>query len=287
MEWSAYAGLIKTREVRVEIFGLGGYTSATPVKAIVLDGPELDAYGQMALDEALVDSAKPDTVALRFYRWPEGSYGSVWGKPLYAVTFGYFQKYEAVLQEASQVRAPLPPLVRRLTGGGIVYHDGDITFSLIFPWSRPRSPSAIYRDIHWGIHAGLKARALPSRLWSPPDRKTDAAEVCFAEPAPFDLVHEDGKKFLGGALRRSRGTGLYQGSMRPERLGAAGEGRLSLPQAGVSAWDRETLEEAIVEGMGLEWKVLFRRGTPPSDLLKDARRLRLERYCTDEWNKRR
>ena len=53
----------------------------------------------------------------RFYGWMEP-----------AATFGYFQKYSSV-ERATLLR----PLVRRLTGGGIVPHDADWTYSFAVP----------------------------------------------------------------------------------------------------------------------------------------------------------
>src|SRR5208283_2290118 len=72
----------------------------------------------MALDEALLESAPQRArPVLRFYSWT-----------LPAATFGYSQKYS---QAAAMT--PLRPLVRRPTGGGLVPHDADWTYSLIFP----------------------------------------------------------------------------------------------------------------------------------------------------------
>src|SRR5438309_11287178 len=42
------------------------------MRAILLESPELDAYGQMALDDAVVGSASSGELILRFYRWPGG-----------------------------------------------------------------------------------------------------------------------------------------------------------------------------------------------------------------------
>ena len=54
---------------------------------------------------------------LRFYGWTAP-----------AATFGYFQKY-ADVERATLLR----PLIRRPTGGGIVPHDADWTYSAGFP----------------------------------------------------------------------------------------------------------------------------------------------------------
>lgn len=72
----------------------------------------------MALDEALLEAMpRLGQPVLRFYSWIEP-----------AASFGYFQKYADVGKATS-----LRPLVRRPTAGGVVPHDADWTYSLVFP----------------------------------------------------------------------------------------------------------------------------------------------------------
>src|SRR5947207_6599647 len=73
----------------------------------------------MAVDEALLaDSAAP---ILRFYRWREPS-----------LSFGYFGLYAEVVDQLNGRE-----IVRRWTGGGIVPHGDDFTYSVIIPASHP------------------------------------------------------------------------------------------------------------------------------------------------------
>jgi lipoate-protein ligase A len=103
---------------------------------LLLNSGKGDAALNMALDEALLESAarlgKP---VLRLYGWTEP-----------AATFGYFQKY-ADVERATLLR----PLIRRPTGGGIVPHDADWTYSAVFPpgheWHCLKA-EASYRRIH-------------------------------------------------------------------------------------------------------------------------------------------
>src|SRR5260221_10848814 len=82
-------------------------------------GPCEPAFN-MALDEALLEAMQRlQRPVLRFYRWTEP-----------AASFGYFQKY-AEVERVTLLR----PLVRRPTGGGIVPHHPDWTYSLTFPTS--------------------------------------------------------------------------------------------------------------------------------------------------------
>ncbi|MDE2144212.1 MAG: hypothetical protein KGJ84_17525 [Elusimicrobia bacterium] len=220
--------------------------------------PVLDAAGHMALDEGIFISAPAGALLLRFYRWAAQG-----------CTFGYSQPYHAARAgcDARGWKDVLP--VRRATGGGIVYHDGDVTFSLVFPWDRTWAPDAIYKNIHRGVHSGLKAAGAVTSLWSPERRPLGPAAACFTRAEPMDLVASDGRKILGGALRKRGGKGLYQGSLRPESL------RLS----------REFIETAVLDGIARE----FGR-EPVTDIpaayLDEGPALEA-RYRGREWNERR
>ncbi len=203
-------------------------------------------------------SAPEGSLHLRFYRWSAPG-----------CTFGYSQPYHAARAacDARGWKDVLP--VRRSTGGGIVYHDGDVTFSVVFPWDRTWAPDAIYKNIHRGVHQGLKAAGTATSLWSPERRALGPAAACFTRAEPMDLVLDDGRKILGGALRKRGQKGLYQGSLRTEALG--------LP--------REAVETAVLDGIARE----FGRA-PETDIpetwFEQGRALE-SRYRSSEWNQRR
>src|SRR5256885_13539498 len=69
----------------------------------------------MAIDEALLEAATQPTI--RFYRWDHS-----------ALSFGYFGKFSEV--EGHSVECDI---VRRWTGGGIVFHGADLTYSIGIP----------------------------------------------------------------------------------------------------------------------------------------------------------
>src|SRR5512136_3380387 len=103
---------------------------------LLLNSGNCDPASNMALDEALLlAAARLGRPVLRFYGWTEP-----------AASFGYFQKY-AEIEQTTRLR----PLVRRPTGGGLVPHDADWTYSLVFPpghhWYRLRALES-YRQAH-------------------------------------------------------------------------------------------------------------------------------------------
>src|SRR5215208_4451668 len=94
----------------------------------------------MAIDEALLETAIAP--AIRFYRWPSP-----------ALSFGYFGKFSDVAIYAAE-----RDLVRRWTGGGIVFHGDDLTYSIVIPASDlvfNESPMGIYEEIHRALADAL------------------------------------------------------------------------------------------------------------------------------------
>ena len=154
----------------------------------------------MALDEALLEAMpRLKYPVLRFYGWTEP-----------AASFGYFQKYSEV-----ETLTPLRPLVRRPTGGGIVPHDADWTYSLVWPASHPwYSLLAVesYRRVHEWIQAALAKLNFHTEL-AEQTVKTGPGQ-CFAGFERFDLLYK-ARKIAGAAQRRTRQGLLIQGSVQP------------------------------------------------------------------------
>src|SRR4051794_27418435 len=99
----------------------------------------------MAVDEALLISATAPI--LRFYRW-RGP----------ALSFGYFGR----LAEAEK-QAGGREIVRRWTGGGIVLHADDLTYSIIVPrthLSLLRSSLEVYSAVHEAMRRALEANRI-------------------------------------------------------------------------------------------------------------------------------
>src|SRR5439155_25532280 len=96
----------------------------------------------MAIDEALLETAR--AVSIRFYRWK-----------LPALSFGYFGKFADVAEYVNE-----RDLVRRWTGGGIVFHGDDLTYSIVIPASDAAfsdSSMLIYEKIHCALRDALTA----------------------------------------------------------------------------------------------------------------------------------
>lgn len=170
------------------------------------DYSESDAVTNMALDACLFDTAQLHaTAGLRFYGWSTPT-----------ATFGYSQKF-AHLPIPPQLK---PASIRRLTGGGIVFHGTDLTYALALPSTNPFARVSA-RDLYSTIHSAIKNTLIglgqPAEL--APCRQCDAAgtaapETCFPKPQGLDVILPNGKKIAGAAMRRRKDAILVQGSIR-------------------------------------------------------------------------
>ncbi|MGC8998445.1 MAG: lipoate--protein ligase family protein [Candidatus Bathyarchaeia archaeon] len=113
-----------------------------------------NAYMNMATDEAVLEARirglAPNTV--RFYRWNPS-----------AVSIGRFQRVENEVYLENCQRHSVD-VVRRITGGGTVYHDadGEITYSVVASKDDlgARDITEVYAKIYAGIVEALKILGL-------------------------------------------------------------------------------------------------------------------------------
>ncbi len=162
-------------------------------------GPGEPAFN-MAMDEALLEAMpRLGRPLLRFYSWTEP-----------AASFGYFQTYT----EVERLTA-LRPLVRRPTGGGIVPHDADWTYSVVVPptyyWYEMRAAES-YRRMHNWLVSAFQLLGIATELAASPGNRQRGQ--CFAGHERYDLLYAN-RKVAGAAQRRRRDGLLIQGSVQP------------------------------------------------------------------------
>ena len=220
--------------------------------------PALSVFEQMAVDEVLAQSVGSEPI-LRFYHWKEGA----------AVTFGYSQFYSSV---QAQCKTTNGPLCRRPTGGGIVYHRTDLTFSLIF--ESDLRPAEIYAQLHGAIEQALLQAQVQSvrqghvaaQAYAP--AQNGVANGCFANPVQDDLL-VNGHKILGGAIRRFGNRILYQGSLQC-----------------TNARTNPVFRRAVAQGAEQMLRVTFKTATINADVLHQAKMLAVNQYQTMAWTEK-
>lgn len=223
---------------------------------LLLDSGIGDHAWNMAVDEALMECvATLGTPVLRFYGWSQA-----------AASFGYFQK----IGEIESI-TDLRPLVRRPTGGGLVPHDADWTYSVAVPpghsWYELKA-SESYQRMHEWIRDAFALLSVPTML-APTSRK-ELVGQCFAGYEQYDLLWL-GKKMAGAAQRRARQGLLIQGSVQPQ------------PRIVTRAAWQQAMRSAAVNNLVVQWL----DGELPSDVAARATELRDEKYSQDAYNRKR
>jgi len=213
------------------------------------------AIEQMAVDEALFRMTQHFGMAfLRFYQFSAPS-----------VTIGYFDDYPE-----DETR----PVVRRMTGGGLVEHGSgkDLTYCLTLPSDSSLAKAQTddrYRLIHQSVFESLKTRGLSLRF---EDSTAKSSGPCFSNPVQWDLLDQQGSKMAGGAQRKSRGSVIHQGSLHvPPAFQLAGN-----KEGWMGDFGNRIAEETRVPG-AFEIELICS---------KTAKLIQIQ-YKNDNWNKKR
>jgi lipoate-protein ligase A len=209
----------------------------------------------MAVDEVLLAHAA-DLGGMPLVR----VYG--WDRP--AVSIGYAQHVAAA--PARDVLA----VVRRPTGGGVVWHDRDLTYTAVVPSGHPLAELDRLESYHvfhravirllagCGIRGSLVDSAMPAG-----DRAT---MQCFVSPTVYDVLWSGGKA-AGAAQRRTRDGILHQGS-------------ILLAPCNVP---REALAVRLRTAMAAEFNVEWCEYRISEELCAVAAVLAAEKYDADDW----
>jgi lipoate-protein ligase A len=217
---------------------------------------------------------------LRFYAWSEPT-----------LSLGYFQTYAERQGHASSLPCAA---VRRLTGGGAILHDAELTYSIVLPDTHPLAArrDELYGAVHGALIEALERLGVTARLCTVAD-KTGADNIepprepflCFQRRSPGDVLIGR-TKICGSAQRRRKGAVLQHGSLLWRTSPAAPE----LP--GVEDIVAHPIE--LQSAADLWLSRLGRRlgfGWQSDDLdereLSQAETLVESRYAREEWIKNR
>lgn len=237
------------------------------------------AAENMALDFLLLQRY-PEAAAPRFRHYE-------WRTP--AFTFGYSQKIEFV-------RATLPSfakasegtaagetfdLCRRPTGGGVVDHRNDWTYSLVLPRGHAlydERAAQSYRIVHECLAAALVALGQPAVVKTECDPCADGPAapsealakegICFQRAELYDVVHATtGAKIAGSAQKRNKNGLLFQGSIEKSAVGPVD-------------WDDFSARFVAALALALRAEA---QATPWPDLAEPEVEGLVEQYSAPEW----
>lgn len=237
----------------------------------------------MGLDQAILEAVSRGLVlpTLRLYSWEPS-----------AVSIGYFQGMNEEV-DVEVCRKNAVSIVRRITGGGAVFHQHELTYSIVLPEEHPLAVKSIEKSYAIFCSALIKAFGILGIQ---------------AEFAPINDILVEGKKISGNAQTRKFGCILQHGTILIrvdvdrmfELLKVPSEksrGKLiqdvkkritSIEQLLDINPSYEEIESAVEAGFREALELDYtNQKTPTSDEVQRAESLAVSRFSSDEWNFRR
>ena len=257
----------------------------------LIDTGPLAGPDNMAVDEALLDCFDPDSSlpVLRLYGWSPPAF-----------SLGRYQNAAEVL-DLERCKALGVPVVRRITGGGVIYHADELTYSVVcaarhLPRARTVKESferlcgfllVTYRKL--GLNAAFAVERHSAGV-----KLGERAAFCFAGKEEYDIVVA-GRKVGGNAQRRLKGVIFQHGSIPLRTSVAAAVGFLrempsGLDQNAASLTDlgvevtAEELKEVITASFRKSLDVGMRLDALTGEESRTAEALRTGKYLQSTWN---
>ncbi len=253
-----------------------------------LPGPE-----NMAIDEALLRCFTPETSTpvLRLYGWSPP-----------ALSLGRFQDLAKVLDlERCQIDGL--PIVRRVTGGGVIYHAEELTYSIVCaPHHLPQAATIkeSFRILTGYLLAFYRSFGLTPAYAADVHCKDaglgERTSYCFAGKESFDILI-DGRKIGGNAQRRLKSVIFQHGSIPLKDRSAIGADFMREPPTGIGCAVTSLAQQGITIEADLLGKRLaecfaetFLITLTPSGLSTVEREVAAAfvagKYASDAWNLR-
>jgi lipoate-protein ligase A len=242
---------------------------------LFIDPPATGAWN-MAVDEALLESAaEGGGFSLRFYRW-------LWP----TLSLGYFQQYGDRRQHPASLDCPV---VRRVTGGGAIVHDRELTYSITVPPGEHLAAKhlLLYEAVHAALVEALSEYGIHASLCLDKGRDKNPREpfLCFQRRAPGDVLISE-VKIAGSAQRRNRGAVLQHGSVLLARSSSAPE-LPGIADAASTAISLRQLTQAWSTKLAKTHSMHFRSGILTEAEHSRALALAREKYETSNWTEQR
>ena len=243
------------------------------------------AFFNMAVDEAILRSRVADSVpnTLRFYRWMPS-----------AVSIGKFQKpeNEVLLENCRRLGVDV---VRRISGGGTVYHDaeGELTYSVI---ARTEAMGAkditdVYSRIYAAINEALRVLGI-------------AADYSAGDLKNCPNLTVNGRKISGSAQANKGGIVLQHGTLLLDTdltrmftvlrvrwadscmqvVNVAKKKITSVQEELGHAISAETAVNAVVHGFETALNIQLNQGELTVEERKLAEKLCREKFAIEKWN---
>ncbi|HVQ00944.1 MAG TPA: biotin/lipoate A/B protein ligase family protein [Candidatus Thermoplasmatota archaeon] len=240
------------------------------------------AYVNMAVDRAILVAHSGGKVppTVRFYRWVPP-----------AISIGYFQNLQEEIDIDSCKKHGVD-YVRRITGGGAVFHDDELTYSIVIAESHPSIPKNIlssYGRVCNALILGLQQLGI------------------HATYAPINDIIVDGKKISGNAQTRKMSTILQHGTilldvnvdtmfsllkvpnekLKDKMITDVKQRVTSVRHILGSEVPFDTVATAMKKGFEDEFRVTLVEGALTKEEALLAKKYEAEYFSTFQWNHRR
>lgn len=218
----------------------------------IIHSGSLTAKENMQMDgDLLAQLATNPKHTLRFYDWKNPS-----------LTYGHFIHPEDHLNLAAAEQLGVD-IARRPTGGGVISHFTDMTFSIFVPKDSPYYTTDTltnYCFVNQRIKNALEitARQELNLLEENVQETTSLGRFCMAKPTVLDVMCGE-MKVSGGAQRRTRHGFLHQGTisltppnwewLRKIILSKEVVDQMQVKSYYLSHVSKETIKEAIRENL--------------------------------------
>jgi len=252
-----------------------------------------NGYMNMAIDEAILEAHLhgrcPQT--LRVYGWDPP-----------ALSLGYFQDMETEI-EIERCGELGVDVVRRLTGGRAVFHDDELTYSVVVSGGGdfPTTLAESYGLLNEGLIAAYSMLGVEVRMAANPQEPSSAA--CFSSAGPADLTWR-GRKVCGSAQFRRDGVLLQHGSLpitsdvqaffsllkfssdaaRDRAQADYGQTTASLREVSGNGMGWQELKEALIEGFQTALGIRLYEGRLSPEERGLARELAEKKYKAFGWS---
>ena len=206
-----------------------------------IDSPKLSAKANMDFDKSLVENFD-DTPIFRLYSWEKDSF-----------TIGRFQKIEDI----SDIKKFGNNYAKRITGGGLLLHGYDISYSILLPINLLSSKNVkqSYEYICSFILNFYKKLGLHVEYAKDIDLNLSKSFFCQEGFEAYDMVCE-GKKVGGNAQKRTKSLIFQHGSI-PLKIDKREFSGCSLEEFGIYLHEteaKELLKQSFVETFGINLK---------------------------------
>ena len=239
-----------------------------------------DAYTNMAIDEAICrlnsQGRSPNTI--RLYRWLPS-----------AVSIGYFQIVEQEVDVKACKRLGVD-IVRRMTGGGAVFHsyEGELTYSTIISKNSSQIPHdvlASYEVICSGIVMALNKLGIKGEFKSINDIDVNGRKISGnAQTRRWNVILQHGTILLDTDVKTMFTVLKVSNEKISDKLISSIEDRVTTikRESGKNVTFKDMVD-ALIESFPKVFNINLVESGLSQEETDLAFKLKKEKYCTREW----